>query len=342
MSSSSPALSYKKPRKDHISSSSSTPTTPILNTSSPNLSIASSTDSAVTDARHPHSVQQNTHRKISNRRKALQEFYHLQSNKQQETDAGSGTGLGTGENNSSTLKSPALRSTAAAVANSNLDHHKIDTVEDIGKFIEDSSMVEILKLRNSLQAKINSSNQRKKEIMYDNYHELIKLSKTLSKFCESKVSMSFQPECVDNLSGFKIFKQNSDSSVNDEIDFDTYMDDSIKELTGFNETRVKKMTLGGFDQVLDRLIQDAAESDTNASIIGISDINGGNDIVSHGDEEKPQVLANEIDYILGLPNMDLSEEEKERALSTIEKRLCSLGADTTLWHRINLVKLSIS
>ena len=63
---------------------------------------------------------------------------------------------------------------------------KISNLNDIDNLIKTAPIEEILKIRNDLSAKLNSSNQTKKSIIYDNYYELIKLSNTLSDLSTSK------------------------------------------------------------------------------------------------------------------------------------------------------------
>ena len=71
--------------------------------------------------------------------------------------------------------------------------------------IKTAPIEEILKIRNDLSAKLNSSNQTKKSIIYDNYYELIKLSNTLSDLSTSK------PRKKSVSTGLKIFADDEDN-----------------------------------------------------------------------------------------------------------------------------------
>ncbi|CAK9435658.1 uncharacterized protein LODBEIA_P03850 [Lodderomyces beijingensis] len=259
MSLQSPLLSYKKPRKDRTPSLPSTPRMSTAN--SPSASVSSSTANLVEGGEQSGKLSPKaaatSSKRVSSRRKALQEYYHLQQSKQKEgkdegkaQEQGNEHGHEHGQTSESHGAAGSTQSETKGEANHLRNSSSLKSEEDVEKFIESASMNEILQLRNSLSAKLNASNQRRKEIMYDNYHELIKLSKTLGKFSQSQISVPVDP-AVEGLNGLRIFKPDA-VKPSSTVDFNSYLDKCIEELKQFNELSVKKMT-GDFDSVLERI-----------------------------------------------------------------------------------------
>ncbi|WLF76994.1 hypothetical protein PVL30_000702 [Lodderomyces elongisporus] len=282
MSVQSPLLSYKKPRREYQKDGTpSAPSTPTI-ANSPTLSVSSlasggeQSNQSSLPSQPATPVQSHGARKISSRRKALQEYYHLQQKKNNATNSNS-----YGNNNTNTNAEP-LTSSTTAVGNNAESHDTVSknesgsendtipheqkslhtsdnysslkTTEDVERFIQSSTPLEILKLRNTLQSRIDSSSQQRKELMYGHYNKLIKLSQTLGKFSESTVQIPIggdgDGDGFDKLNGLRIFK--TDANSGKMVEFDKYLNDCISELKTFNETSVKKMT-GPFDNVLEKL-----------------------------------------------------------------------------------------
>ena len=284
MSVQSPLLSYKKPRREYQKDGTpSAPSTPTI-ANSPTLSVSSlasggeQSNQSSLPSQPATPVQLHGARKISSRRKALQEYYHLQQKKNNATNSNS-----YGNNNTNTNAEP-LTLLTTAVGNNAESHDTVSknesgsendtipheqkslhtsdnysslkTTEDVERFIQSSTPLEILKLRNTLQSRIDSSSQQRKELMYGHYNKLIKLSQTLGKFSESTVQIPIDGDGdgdgdgFDKLNGLRIFK--TDANSGKMVEFDKYLNDCILELKTFNETSVKKMT-GPFDNVLEKL-----------------------------------------------------------------------------------------
>lgn len=123
-------------------------------------------------------------RKVSSRRKALQEFYKLQEAENQkssqqesndiptsnktESDSGPiGLGIETGQ-------------TESLEPHEEIDVEKLADPAEMEKYIQSAPIEEMLRLRNRAAGKLNYHDVEKKSIIYDNYYELIKLSLVLS------------------------------------------------------------------------------------------------------------------------------------------------------------------
>ncbi|KAI5965995.1 hypothetical protein CANMA_003380 [Candida margitis] len=319
-----PVLSYKKPSKDQASSATSTPRASF----SPSLSSAAS--NSASPQLPPHTQQP---RKISSRRKALQEFYHLQQaqSNQQKNQLGE-------ENGATESDKP----TDKKEDNSNqreVEPDELKTAEDVEQFIKTSSTKDILKLRNKIQSQLSSASQKKKEIIYDNYYELIKLSNMLGDLSESKKQISNTSsvngsEKIDSLSGFKIFRQADDTGP--EVSIDSYLDDVLNDLSKFDETTIKKFTYGGFDDVLNRLERSTDRAESNASVVGVYD----ETVDSIPNNANNEEIISQIGYILELPNRQLEESERVEAESMIDKIIESTKSEA-LRLQLNTIKSRI-
>lgn len=315
----SPILSYKKPNKDQ--------TTPTPRTSfSPSLSsTASNTASPQLPSHTPQP------RKISSRRKALQEFYHLQQSQSNQRKNNEGEN-GNNEQDKSTEE------TDDNSAKAEVQPSSLKTAEDVEQFIKTSSTRDILKLRNKIQLQLSSSSQKKKEIIYDNYYELIKLSNMLGDLSESKRLISNIPsvqdsEKIDSLSGFKIFSQTDDNN-GPEVSIDTYLEEVLNGLSNFNQSTIKKFTTGGFDDVLNRLDRTSDRAESNASVVGVYN---DTTVDSIPDDVNKSDIINQISYILELPNRQLEESERVEAESKIDKIIESTASEA-LKLQLNTIK----
>lgn len=159
-------------------------------------------------------------RKVS-RRKALQDFYKMEDAKKGEPKA---------------IDSDSKVPTSEA---------------DLQEFLQTSSMEEILKLRNDVSGRQSSQDLEKKEIIYDNYYELIKLSETLNNLSKPSLKKS---------AGLQIIQQDTIS--------DTYVDETLQELSNFISNDATKFS-DDFRNVLKNLNQN--EADDSASVTAIVD-----------------------------------------------------------------------
>ncbi|KAG5419892.1 hypothetical protein I9W82_001772 [Candida metapsilosis] len=320
----SPVLSYKKPSKEQAATASTTNATAGASSSTPTprTSFSPSLSSAASNSSSP---QLNPpQRKISSRRKALQEFYHLQQQQQQQQSQANKEKNGTEQNGEEGTSDNANKEkTDPSSTKSHIEPSDLKTAEDVEQFIKTSTTKDILQLRNKIQSQLSSSSQKKKEIIYDNYYELIKLSNMLGDLSESNKQIAnvstAQDVPVDSLSGFKIFNQPQTVDENgSHVSVDAYLDEVLNELSNFNQTTIKKFTTGGFDDVLNRLDRSSDRAESNASVVGLynessSTVNGVPDNVDKND------VVNEISYILDLPDRQLEEQERVEAESKIDK-----------------------
>ncbi|EER30939.1 hypothetical protein CTRG_05391 [Candida tropicalis MYA-3404] len=296
----SPVLSYKKPSQNNNSSrrvSSSVPSTP--NLSQPDSPIGSQHFQSPSSIDSPRSSISTipTTRKVSSRRKALQEFYHLNQNNNHDDDP-----------NSSSSSSSQIGVTSVE----NLD---ISNPENIENMIKNSPIEDILKLRNSLSSKLNSSNQTKKSIIYDNYYELIKLSNTLADLSTARLPSKKESNLV-----FKLYTDDDDDSTTNkkekEMTKEEYVDKTLDELSDFVSTEGDKFN-GSFKEVLDKLNSSVASD--SASILTLRDDDDDNDQLEQSEKQK---IIDHINYILDLPNQaDLDDTTKEEAIQDIKNIL---------------------
>ncbi|KAI5967502.1 hypothetical protein KGF57_000342 [Candida theae] len=332
----SPILSYKKPSKDQAATATATAASTSSATLTPRTSFSPSVSATPSNTSSPqlppHTSQP---RKVSSRRKALQEFYHLQ---QQQSESNQE------QNDKDKSDKDNVLNTDTKPTKSEVEPSDLKTAEDVEKFIKTSSTKDILKLRNKIQSQLSSSSQKKKEIIYDNYYELIKLSNMLGDLSESNKSIANiatqqDLQKIDSLSGFKIFNQPSsnDAEGSSQVSVDAYLDEVLNDLSNFNQTTIKKFTTGGFNKVLNRLNRYADRAESNASVAGIynESTNGGGNV--RDDVVDKQDVINEIGYILNLPNRQLQEHERANAESKIDKILQSTKSEA-LKLQLNTIK----
>ncbi|KAI5963178.1 uncharacterized protein KGF55_002970 [Candida pseudojiufengensis] len=325
--SSTPILSYKKPHKESTpSSNASTP----RSSYSPNLSSNSQFQNSNNQQQSQSQSQQPT-RKISSRRKALQEFYHLQSQQ-----ASKNTTNETINNNDRNEPDEAsITKTDAIESSSPSKEPKIETIEDVNNFIKNSSIKEILVLRNKIQSKLDSSSQKKKEIIYNNYYELIKLSHMLEDITNSNKKLPITNiEKNNKLSGFKIYEEH-DNDENDLNSADKYINEVLEDLSQFNKNQISNFTEGGFKEVLKRIntVQNQDRHFSNSSMIGVYN----DEQIDEISEEDKTKRINQLNYILSLPDKELSAEEQSKAESMIDQILKS-SENEVLNLQLNTIK----
>ncbi|KAI5956962.1 hypothetical protein KGF54_000581 [Candida jiufengensis] len=319
--SSTPILSYKKPSKEP---------TPASNVSTPRSSYSPNlpSNSNFTKAKDQQVPQpQQTTRKISSRRKALQEFYHLQQSQQSsQSNTSTNETISTDNGESTLIKNELIESPQHS------NEPKLSSIEDVEMFVKNSSNKDILVYRNKIQSQLDSSNQRKKEIIYDNYYELIKLSKMLEDITDtSKKIPSTRENQVNELTGFKIYENDEQTHNSDSTD--EYINDILQELSDFNSNQISNFTDGGFKEVIKRLNANQDRSLSSASMAGIYN---ESEIENLSEEEKSKII-NQLNYILSLPDLELSLEEQSKAESLIDKILES-NTNEVLNLQLNTIK----
>lgn len=295
----SPILSYKKPSHNNNSSqrvASSAPSTP--NLSQPDSPIGSqhfqlsSPPPPLDSPRSSSTASFVTTRKVSSRRKALQEFYHLN------------------ENSNGNLNSSSVSTTPGVITSvENLD---ISNPENIDNMIKNSPIEDILRLRNSISSKLNSSNQTKKSIIYDNYYELIKLSNTLADLSTAKLIKK-----KDSSLPFKLYEAEEENDANNVTKGTTkeeYVDKTLDELSEFVLHEGDKFN-GSFNEVLDKL--NCSIASDSASILTLKE-----DDQDQLEQAPKQEIIDHINYILNLTHeKELDENTKEKALEDIRNIL---------------------
>lgn len=226
---SSPVLSYKKPRKEDAES-----------------------------------VPEQT-RKVS-RRKALQEFYHIQQQKAQEA-SGSGTTNETKDTTSeltNTTNETAQNTTK--VANETSTDTPTDTeLPDLSNqaafehYIKTTTINDILKLRNTVTNDLNSHELEKKSIIYDNYYELIKLNKTLQNLSNPAV-----PKDTKIVTGLNHLDD-------DKVTIDRkYISTSLNDLKEFFDKKAATYN-DTFPNVISNLLSEFNDSQSTASVMAINE-----------------------------------------------------------------------
>lgn len=178
-------------------------------------------------------------RKVLSRRKALQEFYKLHgesANVSESDDTADHTDAGdTGD---------------AGHADSGHDIEptkmdKLNTPEALQEFVKSASIREVLRVRNKASHRLNHHDLEKKAIIYDNYHELIKLNKVLSNVNAEKT------------------KGELDAVT------DKYVDKTLAELQEFLATEAAVFNQD-FGKVVETITSGMSGSSSRASLAGLS------------------------------------------------------------------------
>lgn len=206
-------------------------------------------------------------RKVSSRRKALQEFYNLQEAEARDSEAGNAGNAGKAENgdtdhsNVSNLQTenstqPELGIgiiTSGNDAAKEIDAESLSDPAQLEKFVQTATVEDMLKLRNRAANKLNHHDVEKKSIIYDNYYELIKLSQVLSDLDEQAQTKN------------AIFDDLDDKvAINDK-----YVENVLGDLNSFlrNEGSVFNQD---FELVVENIRRTVDDADSVASVRGIS------------------------------------------------------------------------
>lgn len=256
------------------------------------------------------------HRRVLSRRKALQDFYHIQDQSTSSTNTNEETNTTTDNENPPSVN--------------------LQDPDQLRQFIQTSKIEDILKLRNDMMYKLNSQDLEKKSIIYDNYYELIKLNDTLSDL--SKKHPTKNGTTTDMLNGLQIYNDKTNDGEGDTKEI--FLNNSLKELQEFVNTETKKYT-GSFASVLESLQLETACADSAASIDTIRETK--EDIPVDVDKQE---LIKEIDSLLEVRIRigELDDDEKKVTIDNIEKILLKLtiGKHELLILQLNDLKKGIS
>ncbi|KAG7666230.1 uncharacterized protein J8A68_000225 [[Candida] subhashii] len=310
-----PILQYKKPN-----SSQSRLASPRISQSSSPLPPRTSSKSTPTPetTTPPHDKQQ--HRRVSSRRKALQEFYHIQEQSTSNTNSTTSTE----ETNTSTTTTP------TPTTGSKVD---LQDVEQLKQFIQNSKIEDILALRNQMMYKLNSQDSEKKSIIYDNYYELIKLNNTLSDLSKKHPKETGANTGLDAL-GIYSDESNDDNTGAAAADTkEIFLNNSLIELQEFVNSETKKFT-GSFGSVLEALDSEISRSDSVASITTIKE-----DSMPIPDDIDREKLIEEINGLLAIRTRQetFDEDYKKVVLKNIENVLSKL---TICKHELLIIELN--
>ncbi|KAK6463897.1 hypothetical protein DFJ63DRAFT_311197 [Scheffersomyces coipomensis] len=294
-----PVLSYKVPSSQKGGSRVPSQTsTPILNNSAPSTPNIGS-------------------RKVSSRRKALQEFYNISHDEDHPGSIDSSLKsdtqtLSPTQDRSNGDKSDILPKTRTRANSTKLN---LNNPEDVANFIKTGNIEDILKLRNSITNKINTHASEKKTIIYDNYYELIKLSQTLSDISNA---MPLKEE--KELNGLGIFSENGADDSKAAINGEDYLDSVLSDFSNFLKNDAVVFD-GEFEDVVKNLQSTISKSDSTASMNVIPDSNGNKTLP---DDIKIDELIKELDFLLDADTSSLSDEDKSKFVKSIDTMLDKL------------------
>lgn len=203
----------------------------------PRISTQSISSSAPESPSAPSTPTLGSSRKVSSRRKALQDFYKLHQEK----------GEGTHEAPASEPKEDEEKKTEETTLTADLNDPS-----SIEEFIKTASASQLLKVCNKASGKLNFHDSEKKSIIYDNYYELIKLNQVLS-----------------DLSGKERKKPVLDEEQKDVVT-DEHLQKAMDELTTFLNDKASRFNQD-FTLVVNSFGTESRRSDSLASIQAIKE-----------------------------------------------------------------------
>ncbi|KAG2733277.1 hypothetical protein G9P44_004267 [Scheffersomyces stipitis] len=304
-------LSYKKPSlQTGANGSRSQVSSPQLNTNNSNNSVPGSPSTPTVGTR-----------KISSRRKALQEFYNIQ----EKEDVN-------GSENTPTKSSGHSQNQNNSISKGPENIVNLQDPAELASFVKNASIEDILKLRNSVSSKLNTHDSEKKSIIYDNYYELIKLSQTLESISNARPQFSNST----TLNGLGIYEENGQNTS--EAKDSDYLESTLSELSSFITSESSK-----FNDNFETIVQKLQENNTNdfdsaASIISTVDDNNKFSSVDR------KSLSVEVNQLLNKKLLEqLPEDQKGQVITEIETILQSLDVhkDELLILQLNDIKKSL-
>lgn len=193
-------------------------------------------------------------RLLLERRKALQEFYHLHAanpeTKRTSTELSNANNQSGGDEKSAQEKENDVDSQQNEIS---LQARQLSDPEQLNKFVELLDIVQILKVRNFISNGLNQHELEKKSIIYDNYSELIKLSDVLADLNGERESKP--TDFIDTDASPSVTSKHVNSVLSELSDFLT------SEGPLFNQE---------FHKVIEDICNFADDSDSIASIKAIS------------------------------------------------------------------------
>ncbi|PSK40793.1 hypothetical protein C7M61_000448 [Candidozyma pseudohaemuli] len=234
---STPVLSYKKrtQRQDGKNAAQD----PNLGSRLPRISTQSISSSAPESPSAPSTPTLGGSRKVSSRRKALQDFYKLHQEKAEGSNEAPATPSEPKEEEEKTTEEATLT-------------EDLDDPSNIEEFIKTASASQLLKVRNKASGKLNFHDSEKKSIIYDNYYELIKLNQVLS-----------------DLSGKERKRPVLDEEQKDVVT-DEHLQKAMDELTTFLNDKASRFNQD-FTLVVNSFSTESRRSDSLASIQAIKE-----------------------------------------------------------------------
>ncbi|CCE78187.1 Piso0_000804 [Millerozyma farinosa CBS 7064] len=306
----SPIIAYKKPLKGvKDSPMTSKPASPSLGESSSSLS----------------SPKLKGERKVSARRKALQNFYSLPSQSATDQDVKSESPSSAEVSKESDVN--------GATKEEVLDFNIVNDEKRLNDFLKKSSINDILRLRNAITDQSNSHESRKKSLIYDNYYELIKLSEILGELSHLKSSQETESK------GLGILKQNGEKIFANELDVNAdYINNTLNDLQDFIKSDVETFT-SDFNSIAKNQIETSEDLDSNASIKTVKE-----DRNEAASTKYDVDLLNEINTILNGNSSRIDKKTKENYIDAIQNCLKKLNVrtDELLIIQLNNIRKKLS
>lgn len=197
-------------------------------------------------------------RKVSSRRRALQDFYKISEDDQKqksemslenEANKPEQTSHGPGE----------TESTGESVPPASVD---FEDAEAVKQFLQLASINDILKERNEVSGKLLSQELTKKSIIYDNYYELIKLRQILDGVSKSSIVNTTQSaqSALDDLTNLNSGKETPEAVKS--------VEQILGDLKNFINKESKTFN-ADFNSVISNVTSKHHHLDSTASIVAI-------------------------------------------------------------------------
>lgn len=302
---SSPVLSYKKPSGAKSRGTSS----PQPN--SPSLALPNSPPSKPNSPRIESSGA-HAGRKVLSRRRALQDFYNIQQQEQDQKQQ---------------------QEAAPESPKKNGNKLKLDLAdpEQLQKFVQESSIKDILKLRNSITNDLNSHDLARKSIIYDNYYELIKLNQVLGDLTRTKtvVEPDSSSKALESLKIYTLSELAPKQTISDD-----YIENIFADLTMFVDEETSLYNKS-FKEIVEDFQQDAMETESSSSVKPIVQ-----EAVKFPSSVDKTQLVKEINVLLGNDSIKRDPELSQNYLDHIQKILKGLDhqKDELLILQLNELK----
>jgi hypothetical protein len=196
-------------------------------------------------------------RKVSSRRRALQDFYKISED-------------GQNRNAEKSLESKAnepeqtthqLSESAGETGSASVD---FEDAEAVKQFLQLASINDILQVRNGVSGKLLSQELTKKSIIYDNYYELIKLRQILDGVSKSSIVNTTQSaqSALDDLTNLNSRKERPENVK------------SVEQILGDLKSFINKESKtfnADFNSVVSNITNKHRHLDSNASMVAIPD-----------------------------------------------------------------------